>query len=158
MIQGTIIRVAGPVVDVQFPQGKLPALQEALTVTAEGTERTMEVAQHVNETTVRCIMLSASEGLGKGMAVTATGHGLTAPVGEGTLGRMFDPLGRPIDGKGPTDTLPHWPIHRKAPALPSRNPPPRSWKRASRSSPCWPPTPKAVRSACSAVPASARPS
>ena len=68
MIQGTIIRVAGPVVDVQFAAGRLPALQEALTVTAEGTERTMEVAQHVNESTVRCIMLSASEGLGKGMA------------------------------------------------------------------------------------------
>ena len=116
MIQGTIIRVAGPVVDVKFTEGKLPALQEALTVTAEGTERTMEVAQHVNETTVRCIMLSASEGLGKGMVVTATGHGLNAPVGEGTLGRMFDPLGRPIDGKGPVDDLPHWPIHRPAPS------------------------------------------
>ena len=122
MIQGTIIRVAGPVVDVQFTAGKLPALQEALTVTAEGTERTMEVAQHVNESTVRCIMLSASEGLGKGMEVTATGHGLTAPVGEATLGRMFDPLGRPIDGKGPVDDLPHWPIHRKAPSFAEQKP------------------------------------
>ena len=122
MIQGTIIRVAGPVVDVKFTEGKLPALQEALTVTAEGTERTMEVAQHVNETTVRCIMLSASEGLGKGMVVTATGHGLNAPVGEGTLGRMFDPLGRPIDGKGPVDDLPHWSIHRKAPSFAEQKP------------------------------------
>ena len=122
MIQGTIIRVAGPVVDVKFTEGKLPALQEALTVTAEGTERTMEVAQHVNETTVRCIMLSASEGLGKGMPVEATGHGLTAPVGEGTLGRMFDPLGRPIDGKGPVDDLPHWSIHRKAPSFAEQKP------------------------------------
>ena len=122
MIQGTIIRVAGPVVDVKFTGGKLPALQEALTVTAEGTERTMEVAQHVDETTVRCIMLSASEGLGKGMEVTATGHGLNAPVGEGTLGRMFDPLGRPIDGKGPVDALPHWPIHRKAPSFAEQKP------------------------------------
>ena len=122
MIQGTIIRVAGPVVDVQFTAGRLPALQEALTVTAEGTERTMEVTQHVNETTVRCIMLSASEGLGKGMEVTATGHGLNAPVGEGTLGRMFDPLGRPIDGKGPVDDLPHWPIHRKAPSFAEQKP------------------------------------
>ena len=122
MIQGTIIRVAGPVVDVKFTEGKLPALQEALTVTAEGTERAMEVAQHVNETTVRCIMLSASEGLGKGMVVTATGHGLNAPVGEGTLGRMFDPLGRPIDGKGPVDELPHWPIHRKAPSFAEQKP------------------------------------
>ena len=122
MIQGKIIRVAGPVVDVQFTAGRLPALQEALTVTAEGTERTMEVAQHVNESTVRCIMLSASEGLGKGMEVTATGHGLTAPVGEATLGRMFDPLGRPIDGKGPVDELPHWPIHRKAPSFAEQKP------------------------------------
>ena len=122
MIQGTIIRVAGPVVDVQFTAGKLPALQEALTVTAEGTERTMEVTQHVNETTVRCIMLSASEGLGKGMTVTATGHGLTAPVGEATLGRMFDPLGRPIDGKGAVDDVPHWPIHRKAPSFAEQKP------------------------------------
>ena len=122
MIQGTIIRVAGPVVDVKFTGGKLPALQEALTVTAEGTERTMEVTQHVNETTVRCIMLSASEGLGKGMPVEATGHGLTAPVGEGTLGRMFDPLGRPIDGKGAVDELPHWPIHRKAPSFAEQKP------------------------------------
>ena len=122
MIQGTIIRVAGPVVDVQFAAGKLPALQEALTVTAEGIQRTMEVTQHVNETTVRCIMLSASEGLGKGMEVQATGHGLTAPVGEGTLGRMFDPLGRPIDGKGPVDELPHWSIHRKAPGFAQQKP------------------------------------
>ena len=122
MIQGTIIRVAGPVVDVQFTAGRLPALQEALTVTAEGTERTMEVAQHVNESTVRCIMLSASEGLGKGMVVTATGHGLTAPVGEATLGRMFDPLGRPIDGKGSVDDVPHWPIHRKAPSFAEQKP------------------------------------
>ena len=122
MIQGTIIRVAGPVVDVQFTAGRLPALQEALTVNAEGTERTMEVTQHVNETTVRCIMLSASEGLGKGMPVEATGHGLTAPVGEGTLGRMFDPLGRPIDGKGAVDELPHWPIHRKAPGFAEQKP------------------------------------
>ena len=122
MIQGTIIRVAGPVVDVQFTAGRLPALQEALTVTAEGTERTMEVTQHVNETTVRCIMLSASEGLGKGMTVNATGHGLTAPVGEATLGRMFDPLGRPIDGKGPVDDVPHWPIHRKAPSFAEQKP------------------------------------
>ena len=74
--------------------GKLPALQEALTVSAEGTERTMEVAQHVNETTVRCIMLSASEGLGKGMTVTATGHGLTATGGRSHAGPHVRPAGQ----------------------------------------------------------------
>ena len=94
MIQGTIIRVAGPVVDVQFTAGRLPALQEALTVTAEGTERTMEVTQHVNETTVRCIMLSASEGLGKGMPVEATGHGLTPLPGASRRRRKSWPLPR----------------------------------------------------------------
>ncbi len=151
MIQGTIIRVAGPWWTSSSPQAGCPALQEALTVTAEGTERTMEVTQHVNETTVRCIMLSPSEGLGKGMVVTATGHGLNAPVGEGTLGRMFDPLGRPIDGKGPVDDVPHWSIHRKAPALQSRNPQPRSWRPASRSLTCWSRTPRAVKLAFSAA-------
>ena len=120
MIQGTIIRVAGPVVDVQFTAGKLPALQEALTVSAEGTERTMEVTQHVNETTVRCIMLSASEGLGKGMTVNATGHGLTAPVGEATLGRMFNVLGDVIDGGAPIPAEEErWEIHRGQAACPA---------------------------------------
>ena len=95
MIQGTIIRVAGPVVDVQFTAGRLPALQEALTVTAEGTERTMEVTQHVNETTVRCIMLSASEGGGGGGRGEGTGHGLTAPCGRGHTGPYVRPAGPP---------------------------------------------------------------
>ena len=118
MIQGKIIRVAGPVVDVQFTAGRLPALQEALTVTAEGTERTMEVAQHVNESTVRCIMLSASARSGQGVWKSpATGHGLTGPGGRGHAGPYFDPLGRPIDGKGSVDDVPHWPIHRKGPQL-----------------------------------------
>ena len=158
MTQGTIIRVAGPVVDVQFTEGKLPALQEALTVTAEGTERTMEVTQHVNESTVRCIMLSASEGLGKGMTVNALGHGLTAPVGEATLGRMFDPLGRPIDGKGPMAAdVPPGPSIARPPALRTRNLQPKFWKPASRSLTCWHRMPKAARSACLAAPVLAKP-
>ena len=158
MIQGKIIRVAGPVVDVQFTAGRLPALQEALTVTAEGTERTMEVAQHVNESTVRCIMLSASEGLGKGMEVTATGHGLTAPVGEATLGRMFAPLGRPIDGKGSVDDVPHWPIHRKAPIFAEQKPATEILETGIKVIDLLAPTPRAARSVCSAAQASARPS
>ena len=119
---GTITQVSGPVVDVEFEAGHLPKIKEALSVELNGQTRVMEVAQHMSERVVRCIMLSASEGLGKGMEVTATGHGLNAPVGEGTLGRMFDPLGRPIDGKGPVDDLPHWPIHRKAPSFAEQKP------------------------------------
>ena len=123
MIQGTIIRVAGPVVDVQFTAGKLPALQEALTVSAEGTERTMEVAQHMDEHTVRCIMLAPSEGLSRGMTVEATGRGISVPVGDATLGRMFNVLGDPIDGG---EALPasteKWSIHRQAPYFAEQSP------------------------------------
>ena len=117
MIQGTIIRVAGPVVDVKFTEGKLPALQEALTVTAEGTERTMEVTQHVNETTVRCIMLAASEGLYKDMQVAATGDSIKVPIGEKTLGRLFNVVGETIDDLESLDNEEHWSIHRKAPGF-----------------------------------------
>ena len=101
-------------VDAQFTAGKLPALQEALTVTAEGTERTMEAAtQHVNETTVRCMALSASEGLGKGM--TVTGH---RPRPDRTGGRSHaGPHVRPAGQthrrrRRSVDDVPHWPIHR----------------------------------------------
>ena len=99
MIQGKIIRVAGPVVDVQFTAGRLPALQEALTVTAEGTERTMEVAQHVNESTVRCIMLSASEGLGKGMEDRHRPRP-DCPGGRGHAGPYVRPAGPPHRRQG----------------------------------------------------------
>ena len=122
MRTGKIIQVSGSVVDVRFPHGELPRIREALSVELNGKRLVMEVEQHLSAETVRCIMLSASEGLGKGMVVTATGHGLTAPVGEATLGRMFDPLGRPIDGKGSVDEVPHWPIHRKAPSFAEQKP------------------------------------
>ena len=122
MTQGTIIRVAGPVVDVQFTEGKLPALQEALTVTAEGTERTMEVTQHVNETTVRCIMLSPSEGLCREMEVTAEGGGIQVPVGDRTLGRLFNVTGEIIDGGEPLPEGEKWCIHRDPPGFADQSP------------------------------------
>ena len=123
MTQGTIIRVAGPVVDVQFTEGKLPALQEALTVTAEGTERTMEVTQHVNETTVRCIMLSQSEKLSRGLEVVSMGGAVKVPVGECTLGRMFNVLGQPIDGGEPIPpSEKRHEIHRKPPSFEEQQP------------------------------------
>ena len=100
MIRGKIVTISGPVVDCEFPTGKLPKIREALTVPVNGTERTMEVAQHIGGGTVRCIMLAESENLARGMEVTAKGTGIQVPVGPCTLGRMFDVLGRPIDGKG----------------------------------------------------------
>ena len=115
--QGTIVQVMGPVVDVAFDGGALPELKEALEVELDGRREVMEVAQHVGGDTVRCIMLSPSEGLGRGMAVTATGAPISVPVGEGVLGRMFNVLGDAIDGKGPVQTSEKWSIHRQPPAF-----------------------------------------
>ena len=154
--QGTIVQVMGPVVDVAFDGGALPELKEALEVELDGRREVMEVAQHVGGDTVRCIMLSPSEGLGRGMAVTATGAPISVPVGEGVLGRMFNVLGDAIDGKGPVQTSEKWSIHRQPPAFENQRPVVDSSRPASRSSTCWPPTPKAERSACSAAPAWAR--
>ena len=120
--QGTIVQVMGPVVDVAFDGGALPELKEALEVELDGRREVMEVAQHVGGDTVRCIMLSPSEGLGRGMAVTATGAPISVPVGEGVLGRMFNVLGDAIDGKGPVQTSEKWSIHRQPPAFENQRP------------------------------------
>ena len=120
--QGTIVQVMGPVVDVAFDGGALPELKEALEVELDGRREVMEVAQHVGGDTVRCIMLSPSEGLGRGMAVTATGAPISVPVGEGVLGRMFNVLGDAIDGKGPVQASERWSIHRQPPAFENQRP------------------------------------
>ena len=117
-----LAQVLGPVVDVEFSEGSLPEINEALTVELDGKAQVMEVAQHIGGDTVRCIMLSPSEGLGRGVGVTATGHTIQTPVGEGTLGRMFNVLGEPIDGKGAVDGSERWSIHRDAPSFAQQNP------------------------------------
>ena len=119
---GIIVRVAGPVVDVEFNGGRLPEINEALCVMVGDEKRTMEVAQHIGGDTVRCIMLSPSEGLGRGDKVDATGHPISVPVGEGTLGRMFNVLGDPIDEKGDVDTTECWSIHRDPPSFEQQSP------------------------------------
>ena len=115
--KGTIVQVKGPVVDVAFAPGSLPQLKEALEVELDGRRQVMEVAQHVGGDTVRCFMLSPSEGLGRGVEVSATGGPISVPVGEGVLGRMFNVLGDAIDEKGPVRTAEKWPIHRRPPRL-----------------------------------------
>lgn len=120
--QGKIIRVMGPVVDVRFSSGRIPKIDEALTVEAEGTVRTMEVAQQTGNQEVRCIMMGTSEGLAKGMTVVSNGQGITVPVGEQTLGRMFNMLGNPIDGGEPVEGDERWSIHRKAPDFAKQSP------------------------------------
>ena len=122
MKRGVIRQVSGSVVDVEFEPAYLPRLQEALTVTVDGRTLTMETAQHIGHNRVRCIMLAASEGLARGMSVTATGSGIRVPVGEKTLGRMLNVLGEPIDGGEPIQDAERWSIHRKAPAFVEQTP------------------------------------
>ena len=115
--QGKILQVLGPVVDVQFGEGKLPKIYDALTVDNNGETQVLEVLKHLGDQTVRCITLATSEGLTRGMPVTATGGPIQVPVGEGTLGRMFNVLGNPIDDKGTAACQEKWPIHREAPGF-----------------------------------------
>ena len=123
MTTGKIKQVSGSVVDVSFPEGKLPKIKEGLEVVTKDNTRVMEVAQHIGNNTVRCIMLSESEGLARGMAVIATGTNIQVPVGEATLGRVFNVLGNPIDGGAPiSDDTERWNIHRKAPSFEDQSP------------------------------------
>lgn len=120
---GKIVEVSGPVVDVEFEKGHLPKIKEALKVLVDDQERVMEVAQHVGRNVVRCIMLSESEKLCRGMEVKADGKGIRVPVGDCTLGRMFNVLGQPIDGKEAlSESEKHWEIHRKAPSFDEQRP------------------------------------
>ncbi len=119
---GKIVQVSGSVVDVSFKE-KLPKIKEALNVYANGKKYVMEVASHIGNKKVRCIMLSGSEGLSRGLAVEATGDGINVPVGECTLGRMFNVHGDVIDGGAPVDDRSErWSIHRKAPSFNEQNP------------------------------------
>lgn len=122
MSKGKIIQVSGPVIDVQFDKDSLPKLREALVIEVDGENRTMEVAQQLGHDRVRCIILAQSEGISRGMEVTATGHGIEVPVGDETIGRMFNVLGQPIDGgkEIPADTE-RWEIHRQAPGFADQN-------------------------------------
>ena len=122
MDKGRITQVIGPVIDVEFVTGKLPLIKDALTVEVGGQKRGMEVEQHMGNHTVRCIMLSSSEGLSRNMEVTPTGSGIKVPVGEKTLGRMFNVLGEPIDRRGDVGEEEKWEIHRKAPSFREQSP------------------------------------
>ena len=113
---GKIVQVMGPVVDVEF-DGALPNIKDALKVELNGRNLVMEVSQHLGNSTVRCIMLAASEGLCKDMEVIATGDAIKVPVGKKNLGRLFNVTGETIDGKGELEGEEHWAIHRDAPSF-----------------------------------------
>jgi F-type H+/Na+-transporting ATPase subunit beta len=117
---GRITQVIGAVVDVEFPDGKLPTIFNALTVTNAGISDqpwnlVLEVAQHLGENTVRAIAMDSTDGLVRGAEVRDTGQGITVPVGEATLGRIMNVIGEPVDQKGPIPTSTRLPIHREAP-------------------------------------------
>jgi F-type H+-transporting ATPase subunit beta len=112
---GSIVQIIGPVVDVRF-DGKLPEIHEALSITRKGEEPlVLEVQQHLGSQVVRSVAMSSTEGLTRGTSVKSTGAPISVPVGKTTLGRMFNVLGEPIDGKKEPGKATRWPIHRKAP-------------------------------------------
>jgi len=115
MNQGKIVQVSGPVVDVEFENGNLPYIKEALEVDNNGRRAVMEVSQHIGNNTVRCIMLATSDGLCRDMTVIATGEAIRVPVGQQTLGRLFNVLGETLDGGDDLCDTEHWPIHREPP-------------------------------------------
>ncbi|HEY3500621.1 MAG TPA: F0F1 ATP synthase subunit beta [Polyangiaceae bacterium] len=124
--QGKIIQVIGPVVDVEFPQGKLPRILNALTLTnpnisGEKDNLVLEVAQHLGESVVRAIAMDTTDGLVRGTTVTDTGAPIMMPVGNATLGRILNVIGKPIDEKGPVNSQKKLPIHRPAPAFVDQN-------------------------------------
>lgn len=122
MNKGKILQVLGPVVDVEFGSGNLPMIKDALEVTRDGKRLVMEVASHIGNNVVRCIMLASSEGLVKGMEVTATGSCIKVPVGRQTLGRMFNVLGDVIDDGEPVIGEDQWKIHRNPPTFEDQSP------------------------------------
>ena len=115
---GKLTQIIGAVLDIKFPEGGLPEINDAVNVPLEdGKKLVVEVAQHLGDDTVRCIAMGPTDGLKRGMTAEATGGPISVPVGEATLGRMFNVLGEPIDEKpAPTDVQ-YDPIHRKAPSF-----------------------------------------
>ena len=116
MKNGIVRRVTGPVVDVQFPTGHLPDIYNAIEIQLEDRKVVMEAMQQLGSDTVRCVSLFSTDGIARGCTAVDTGSSVTMPVGEATLGRMFNVVGDPIDGKGPVEAE-RMPIHRAAPSF-----------------------------------------
>ncbi len=115
---GKIVQVIGPVVDIRFSSDSLPSIRNAIHIkNGEGSEMTVEVAQHIGDDIVRCIAMSSTDGLVRGMPCEDTGKPITVPVGDEVLGRMFNVLGEPIDGLGEVKANKYMPIHREAPTF-----------------------------------------
>src|SRR5215212_6960391 len=114
---GEIVAVVGPVVDIRFPPEHLPEILNALKIQQDGIDLTVEVSQMRGDDVVRCVAMSSTDGIVRGMKAVDTGGPIMVPVGRGTLGRVYDLLGNPIDERGPSATTESWPIHRPAPSF-----------------------------------------
>ena len=114
---GTIAQVIGPVLDIRFPDGQLPNLLNAIEIDNRGKKLTVEVAQHIGDNVARCIAMSSTDGLERGMDAVDTGSPITVPVGEECLGRIFNLLGEPVDNMEAPKAQERWPIHRPAPSF-----------------------------------------
>ena len=114
-IKGSVLQVVGPVVDVYFEEGKLPAITNALTMNIGNKTLTVEVAQHIGDNAVRCIAMASTDGLTRETEVIDTGKAISVPVGRKTLGRIFNVLGEPVDNKPAPEDVERWDIHRPAP-------------------------------------------
>ena len=119
---GKIVQVIGPVVDIEFPEGKLPNILNAIfitnpTIDDQPDNLVVEVAQHLGNNVVRCIAMDTTDGLVRGMEARDTGKPIMVPVGKASLGRILNVVGRPVDNKGPVKSDKHYPIHRPAPAF-----------------------------------------
>src|SRR3954465_12712902 len=115
---GQVIQITGPVVDIEFPSGHLPPIYTAGEIQREGQEPlTCEVQQHLGNNWVRAVAMTTTDGLARGTSVRDTGAAITVPVGDVAPGRVFDVLGRPIDGKGDVDRTNVLPIHRQPPSF-----------------------------------------
>ena len=115
---GQVVQILGSVVDVQFPPGNLPEIYESLEVQSpDGAGLVLEVERHTEDNSVRCIAMGSTDGLQRGLGVKRTGSPIRVPVGDVTLGRVFNALGQPVDGKGGVEASTYYPIHRAAPAF-----------------------------------------
>lgn len=115
MTEGKVIQVIGPVIDVEFPENKLPKIYNALIIKQEKKDLILEVQQHLGEDKVRAVAMDSSEGISRGMVATDTGAPISVPVGEKVLGRIINITGDPIDEQGPIESKDKWPIHRVSP-------------------------------------------
>jgi len=116
---GRIVQITGPVIDVEFEEGEAPDIFYALEVQDTGRDLpvVLEVEQSLGNNWVRTVSMSPTEGLSRGMSVRNTGRPIMVPVGEATLGRVFNVTGHPVDNRGPVETEERWPIHRNSPGL-----------------------------------------